>query len=132
MQSSISDENSNFFSIGASLASSDSDRWFQVDFLKWTKISSSKTQGHADDDYWVKRFTLHYCTNGIDFTVYKERGIVKVWREIILLFFQRSYTGLAVCVFVLFMLNYVGSTTRLVYHAAGIISAIIQVLNMLR
>ncbi|XP_028408770.1 uncharacterized protein LOC114531336 isoform X2 [Dendronephthya gigantea] len=65
---------------GASLASSDNDKWFQVDFLRWTKITGSKTQGHADDDYWVERFNLQYSNNEIDFNVYKENGIVKEFR----------------------------------------------------
>ena len=64
--------------IGASLAKSDKNGWFQVDFLKWTKITASKTQGHADDDHCIQTFELHYSTNGIDFTVYKEYGFVKV------------------------------------------------------
>jgi hypothetical protein len=66
------------FLIGAQLDAEDSERWFQVDFLKWTKVTGSKTQGHNDIDFYIKKISLHYSSDGVNFREYKEYGRTKV------------------------------------------------------
>jgi hypothetical protein len=66
------------FTIGAQLAADDGEKWFQVDFLKRTKVTGSKTQGHDDDNFYVKKFSIHYSSDGINFKEHKEYGRTKV------------------------------------------------------
>ena len=66
--------------IGAKLANADNytAKWFEVDFLKWTKVTGLKTQGHADNNEFIEQFNIHYSTDGINFGIFKEHGNIKV------------------------------------------------------
>ena len=69
-----------FYLIGAKLANADNytAKWFEVDFLKWTKVTGLKTQGHADNNEFIEQFNIHYSTDGINFGIFKEHGNIKV------------------------------------------------------
>lgn len=40
-------------------------QWFQVDFGRWTQITSIDTQGRQDDNQWVKTFSLSFSYDGL-------------------------------------------------------------------
>jgi hypothetical protein len=54
----------------------DFDIWYQVDFIKRTKVIEIKTQGGTSN--YVKIFKLSYSNNGIDFLEYVDVMGVKV------------------------------------------------------
>ena len=52
--------------------------WFEVDFLKWTKIIRIKTQGRADNFELVQTYTVSYGADRNNFAHVKENGQIKV------------------------------------------------------
>lgn len=52
--------------------------WFQVDFLKWTKIIGIKTQGRADNYELVQTYTVSYSGDRNNFVHVKENNQIKV------------------------------------------------------
>ena len=64
--------------LGARLAVEDLDMYFEVDFIKWTKIIGLKTQGSADVYEVVQTFTVAYSSDGSSFAQFQENGESKV------------------------------------------------------
>ena len=52
--------------------------WFEVDFLKWTKIIGIKTQGRADNFELVQTYTVSYGADRNNFAHVKENNQIKV------------------------------------------------------
>ena len=58
--------------------SSDVEPWLQVEFRRFVKIVEILTQGACDVNYWVKKFSVAYSSNGYTFVKYHENGVHKV------------------------------------------------------
>ena len=52
--------------------------WFQVNFVELTTVKGVATQGRYNADYWVKKYTVGYSVNGMNYIPYKENGRVRV------------------------------------------------------
>lgn len=52
--------------------------WFEVDFLKHTKIIGIKTQGHAVNFEVIQTYTVSYSSDRINFAHVKENNQIKV------------------------------------------------------
>ena len=78
--SKVSKKGASLCLIGSKFANAETytEEWFQVDFLKWTKVTGIKTQGHADNDEYIMLFQVAYSTDGINFSKHKEHGNIKV------------------------------------------------------
>lgn len=62
---------------GWSPASSDKDKWLQVDLLSnYTWVTGVATQGRNSTQYnwWVTKYKLQYSNDGVAFQYYRERG----------------------------------------------------------
>ena len=57
---------------------SDRNQWLQVDLVNKMQISGISTQGHPNDTFWVKSYSLRYSNNGVFFEVYTPEQQSKV------------------------------------------------------
>ena len=73
-------ENARFHSSTGSWMPQTSDRnqWLQVDLVNKMQISGISTQGHPNDTFWVKSYSLRYSNNGVLFEVYTPEQQSKV------------------------------------------------------
>ena len=66
------------FDLGAMLSKDDDNMWFEVDFLKLTKIIGIKTQGRADYFEVVQTYTVSYSFDRNNFAHVQENNQIKV------------------------------------------------------
>ena len=53
-------------------------QWFQVNFVELMRIKGVATQGRQNAAQWVKRYTVSYSVDGMNFVPYKEGRTTKV------------------------------------------------------
>jgi hypothetical protein len=68
----------NFHFLGARFDGGDTDMYFQIDFLKRTKVIALKTQGAADLYEVIQTFTLAYGADPHNIKHFEEYGQRKV------------------------------------------------------
>ena len=52
--------------------------WFQVNFVELMRIKGVATQGRQDSNQWVRRYTIRYSVDGMNFVPYREGRTTKV------------------------------------------------------
>lgn len=59
-------------------ATNSKNEWLQVDFKRQATVVAILTQGRNRNNYWVKRYSVSYSKDGINFFDYRKYGRVQV------------------------------------------------------